>query len=95
MKRAAETIGWDMRKAYDRLPLLKPGEFVATCPAFSPSPAQLTVGEIKSRHIGASPQLAAVTKVDAGEAANSLRIIEMVREHDRAERQAGRTQSRL
>jgi hypothetical protein len=29
VKRAAETIGWETRKAYDRLPVLQPGEFVA------------------------------------------------------------------
>jgi uncharacterized protein len=78
VRRAAETIGWDMRKAYDRLPLLRPGEFVATGPAFSSSPAQLTVGEIKSRHIGASPQLAAVAKVDAGDAHTMMDIDELM-----------------
>src|SRR3984957_19584009 len=68
VKRAAETIGWDMRKAYDRLPALTPGEFGATGPAFSVGPAQLLIGEVRSRHIGAAPKLAAINKVDASEA---------------------------
>lgn len=78
IKRAAETIGWEMRKAYDRLPTLTPGEFVATGPAFSFSPAEVKIGEVKSRHIGAAPQLAAVQQVDAGEARSMLAIDELV-----------------
>jgi len=78
VKRAAETIGWDMRKAYDRLPLLRPGEFVATGPAFSLSPVEISIGEVKSRHIGAAPQLAAVEAISAEDAHSALALDELV-----------------
>lgn len=57
IRRAAETIGWDARRAFDRLPLLKPGQFVAVGPAFSTSPATVSVGPVKTQHRGAQPQL--------------------------------------
>lgn len=78
VKRAAETIGWDMRKAYDRLPLLTPGEFVATGPAFSLSPVEVVVGEVRSRHIGAAPALASVSTFTIDEAHSMLAIDELV-----------------
>ncbi len=78
VKRAAETIGWDMRKAYDRLPTLTPGEFVATGPAFSFSPVEVRIGEVRSRHIGAAPRLVDVQRVDAVEARSMLAIDELV-----------------
>ena len=77
VKRAAETIGWDMRKAYDRLPTLTPGEFVATGPAFSFSPVEVRIGDVKSRHIGAAPRLAEVQRVEASEARSMLAIDEL------------------
>ena len=78
VKRAAETIGWDMRKAYDRLPTLTPGEFVATGPAFSFSPVEVRIGEVKSRHTGAAPKLAEVRQFDASEAHSMLAIDELM-----------------
>ena len=45
IRRAAETIGWDARRAFDRLPMLKPGDFVAVGSAFTRSPTVLRVGE--------------------------------------------------
>lgn len=77
VKRAAETIGWEVRKAYDRLPTLTPGEFVATGPAFSLSPVEVMIGDVKSRHIGAAPRLAAVDRIEAGEARSMLAIDEL------------------
>ena len=77
VKRAAETIGWDMRKAYDRLPTLTAGEFVATGPAFSFSPVEVRIGDVRSRHIGAAPQLAEVQRVEASEARTMLAIEEL------------------
>ncbi|MDG3006438.1 ATP-binding protein [Paludisphaera mucosa] len=77
VKRAAETIGWDMRKAYDRLPTLTPGEFVAAGPAFSFSPVEVRIGDVKSRHIGAAPRLAEVQRVEASEARSMLAIDEL------------------
>lgn len=59
IKRAAEQIGWDARKAFDRLPVLQPGEFVAVGRAFSTQPAQLKVGPVRSEHKGAAPTLEA------------------------------------
>ncbi|TCN30317.1 ATP-binding protein [Sinorhizobium americanum] len=69
IRRAAETIGWDARKAFDRLPMLAPGDFVASGPAFCRSPAVLRIGPIVTRHIGARPEIAAPQAVDAGGAA--------------------------
>jgi hypothetical protein len=79
VKRAAETIGWEVRKAYDRLPTLTPGEFVASGPAFSLSPVEVLIGEVKSRHIGASPHLAGVQHIEAGEARSMLALDELER----------------
>lgn len=86
VKRAAETIGWEVRKAYDRLPTLTPGEFVATGPAFSLSPVEVLIGEVKSRHIGSAPRLADVQRLDADEARSMLAIDEL-EEMSRADEQ--------
>jgi DNA helicase HerA-like ATPase len=59
IKRAAETIGWDGRRASDRLPLLEAGSFVAVGPAFTTSPVVAKIGPVTSRHIGATPTIAA------------------------------------
>jgi hypothetical protein len=59
IRRAAETIGWDSRRAFDRLPMLEPGDFVAVGRAFSRSPAVLRVGPVRTPHRGAAPAIAA------------------------------------
>lgn len=87
VKRAAETIGWDMRKAYDRLPTLVPGEFVATGPAFSLGAVEVLIGEVRSRHAGAAPKLAEVRRFDVGEAHAMLAIDDLV-EQSRAGQEA-------
>lgn len=91
VKRAAETIGWDMRKAYDRLPMLSPGEFIATGPAFSFSPAEVLIGAVRSRHIGAAPKLADVRQLDAGEARTMLAIDELEELSQAAENETSST----
>ena len=49
IRRSAETIGWATRRAFDRLPLLHPGEFVAVGPAFLPdTPMVVSIGPVKS-----------------------------------------------
>lgn len=78
VKRAAETIGWDMRKAFDRLPTLTPGEFVANGPAFSFSPVEVRIGAVKSRHIGAAPKLAEMQMIDVGQAHAVIALDELV-----------------
>jgi DNA helicase HerA-like ATPase len=72
IRRAAETIGWDASKAFDRLPILQPGNFVASGPAFSMAPATLRVGPVKTRHIGARPEMIAPTAISAADAASLL-----------------------
>lgn len=57
IRRAAETIGWDASRAFDRLPMLEPGDFVAVGPAFSRSPAVLRVGGVVTHHRGARPEI--------------------------------------
>ena len=72
IRRAAETIGWDASKAFDRLPILHPGNFVASGPAFSMAPATLRVGPVETRHIGARPEMIAPTAISAADAASLL-----------------------
>lgn len=75
VRRAAETIGWDARKAFDRLPALHPGEFVVSGQAFSVSPVVVSVGAVRSHHSGAAPSVAAPQSV-APEAAEQLLDLE-------------------
>ncbi len=74
IRRAAETIGWDASRAFDRLPMLAPGDFVSIGPAFSRSPAILRVGPVATHHVGAAPELAAPAVLDPREAAKILDI---------------------
>lgn len=74
IRRAAETIGWDASKAFDRLPILQPGDFVASGPAFSRSPATLRVGPVETRHIGARPENVAPVMISAEDAAGLLNL---------------------
>jgi hypothetical protein len=78
IRRAAETIGWDARKGFDRLPLLSPGEFVAVGAAFSRTPAALKVGDVKTRHSGATPELLLPEAIDAGTAAQRLSLEQLL-----------------
>ncbi len=77
IRRAAETIGWDASKAFDRLPILQPGDFVASGPAFSRAPSTLRVGAVATRHIGARPEIVAPVTISADEAANLLALDEL------------------
>ena len=74
IRRAAETIGWDARRAFDRLPMLQPGDFVAVGPAFSRSPCVLRVGAVETPHRGAAPALATPIARTGAEAAALLDI---------------------
>lgn len=74
IRRAAETIGWDARRAFDRLPMLQPGDFVAVGPAFSRSPAVLRIGPVETHHAGAAPRIAELPAVDPETAAGLLDI---------------------
>ncbi|WP_137114152.1 DUF87 domain-containing protein [Mesorhizobium sp. GR13] len=74
IRRAAETIGWDASKAFDRLPILQPGDFVASGPAFSRAPATLRIGPVETRHIGARPDIAAPASISAKDAAGLLNL---------------------
>jgi PAS domain-containing protein len=57
IRRAAETIGWDGRRAQNALPQLLPGDFVAVGPCFSESPLTIRVGPVQTEHRGAAPEL--------------------------------------
>ena len=72
IRRAAETIGWDARRAFDRLPMLKAGEFVAVGSAFTRSPAITRVGPVQTHHKGAAPKLAMPAPLDAQAGARLL-----------------------
>lgn len=89
IRRAAETIGWDARRAFDRLPTLEPGEFVATGPAFSRSPVVLKVGSITTLHRGARPALSAPQDIDTQTAERRLdlgALLEASAQEDREEK---------
>ena len=72
IRRAAETIGWDARRAFDRLPLLQQGEFVAVGPAFVASPVVVHIGSVRSRHVGGTPAIAGPAVRGAAAAAELL-----------------------
>lgn len=78
IRRAAETIGWDARKGFDRLPLLTPGDFVAVGPAFSYGPVVLKVGPVETVHVGAAPALHAPAMLTAGDGARVLNLDELL-----------------
>lgn len=73
VRRAADTIGWTAARA-DSLRTLDPGSFVAIGPAFSFSPMVVKVGEVRSRHVGARPDLAPPPVLEASRAAELLDV---------------------
>lgn len=77
IRRAAETIGWDASRAFDRLPILQPGDFVASGPAFSRSPATLRIGPVETRHIGARPENVAPVVISAEDAVGLLDLAQL------------------
>jgi hypothetical protein len=77
IRRAAETIGWDASKAFDRLPILQPGDFVASGPAFSRAPTTLRIGGVRTRHIGARPDIVAPAAISSQDAASLLDLEEL------------------
>jgi DNA helicase HerA-like ATPase len=89
IRRAAETVGWESRKAFDRLPMLSPGEFVAVGPAFSRSPAVLRVGPVRTRHAGARPGLAPPPQLDAAGGALLIDVDGLVTETREAAERRG------
>ncbi len=78
IRRAAETIGWDARKAFDRLPMLSPGEFVAVGPAFTRSPAVAKIGAVRTRHTGSRPEIDAPPPICGEDAAQRLGLDELI-----------------
>lgn len=78
IRRAAETIGWDARKAFDRLPMLTPGNFAAVGPAFARAPALVKVGPVATEHLGATPELLAPEALDPAAAARRLSLQELI-----------------
>lgn len=77
IRRAAETIGWDASKAFDRLPMLSSGDFVASGPAFNFAPVTVHVGQVNTRHIGARPEFVAPKAIGAEAAASLLDLSEL------------------
>ena len=89
IRRAAETIGWDARKAFDRLPSLEPGEFVVSGPAFSRSPVVTKIGTVTTLHRGARPMLSAPGAMDVATGKQHLdlaALIEASAQEDREEK---------
>ena len=88
IRRAAEQIGWDASKGFERLPRLRPGEFVAVGRAFSSQPAELKVGPIQSEHGGDAPEVVAPPRTDATAAATLIKLDDLIAE-SQADRLAG------
>ncbi len=93
IRRAAELIGWDARRAFDRLPEFQPGQFVATGPGFTSSPAIVRIGPVNSTHRGATPELAAVAPVRGENARQLLDLGELEALNDVAGDAGGREMS--
>lgn len=74
IRRAAETIGWDASRAFDRLPMLQAGDFVASGPGFSNAPATLHIGPVATRHIGARPTTIAPKVIGSHAAVDLLNL---------------------
>lgn len=68
VKRAAETIGWATRRAYDRLRCCNRRVYRVR-PGVLREPTGVKVGEVRSRHIGASPILSVPDSVKPEDAA--------------------------
>ena len=77
IRRAAEIIGWDARRAFAHLPRLAAGTFVASGPAFSAASAVVTIGAVRSRHMGHAPALSAPPLPGAEEAEVMLGLDEL------------------
>ena len=77
IRRAAETIGWDAVRAFDRLPELRPGDFVTSGPAFSRSPAVIRVGPVETEHVGGAPKIEAPAQISPEDAARLLGLDEL------------------
>jgi hypothetical protein len=86
VRRAAETIGWDTRRAFDRLPMLTPGNFVAVGPAFTASPQIVTVGAVRSRHLGTAPTLSPPAAPGSAASSASLGLRELAEQAEAAAR---------
>lgn len=91
VRRAAETIGWDARRAFDRLPMLMPGEFVAVGPAFSTSPTITNIGAVETTHRGTSPTLLADAPMTIEDAAKLLDLASLVDASERDRDTRGET----
>lgn len=78
IRRSAETIGWDMRRAFDQLASLEPGDFIAVGPAFSHSPIEFHVGAVETAHRGARPDLLPLEDMDSNQAAELLDLDSLI-----------------
>ena len=74
IRRAAEIIGWDARRAFDRMPKLRSGQFIASGAAFNLAPVTATIGSVRSAHSGQTPILSAPPLPTAEEAEALLGI---------------------
>jgi hypothetical protein len=84
IRRAAQIIGWDARRAFDLMPVLAPGHFVASGPAFSHAAAIATIGPVRSRHMGAAPEMSTPPLPSAEEAEQLLGIDDLNQETEDA-----------
>lgn len=74
IRRAAVTVGWDARRAFDKLPILTPGDFVPVGPAFSHTAGVVRIGPVATSHNGASPELRRYENIEPKKAAELLAL---------------------
>lgn len=78
IRRAAATIGWDAGRAFDRLPLMNPGDFVVVGPAFSRSPAMVRIGPVATMPAVAAPKLDEPEMIEPDVAARMLDLDNLI-----------------
>lgn len=90
IRRAAQAIGWDVSRAFDRLPVLNPGTFIPVGPAFAPTSGdEITVGTVQSRHLGATPALAGPMNRSAAAGGILLGLDDLARQAEAAKTDRG------
>jgi hypothetical protein len=85
IRRAAQIIGWDARRAFEMMPHLAPGHFIASGTAFTHAAAIATIGAVRSRHLGAAPEMSTPPLPSAEEAEALLGIEDLNEEAEEAQ----------
>jgi hypothetical protein len=77
LKRAATNLGWDAKRAAELRELVS-GRFVAAGPAFGPNSRVITVGPVRSKHLGATPTLAPPCEMTPAELRKAVGLDDLI-----------------